>query len=222
MSLPKPELVVLDLDGTLVDSAPDLAFSIDTMLIQLGLPPQGEDRVRTWIGSGAERLVKRALTGDLYAEPEEALFQTAVALFSDIYGQNTFRRSRLYPGVSEGLDYLLATNRKLGCVTNKRERFTQPLLKSLGIFENFAVVVAGDSLVAKKPDPLPLLHVGSTTGVAAERSLMVGDSVNDVTAARAAGFSVVCVRYGYNNGENIADTLPDAIVDSLTELVALI
>ncbi len=86
---------MLDLDGTLVDSAPDLAFSIDTMLIQLGLPPQGEGQVRTWIGSGAERLVKRALTGDLYAEPEEALFQTAVALFSDIYGQNTCRRSRL-------------------------------------------------------------------------------------------------------------------------------
>jgi len=222
VSLRKPELVVLDLDGTLVDSAPDLAYSIDTMLIQLGLSPQGEDRVRTWIGSGAERLVKRALTGDLYGEPEEALFQTAVALFSDIYGQNTCRRSRLYPGVREGLDYLLATNRKLGCVTNKRERFTQPLLKSLGIFENFAVVVAGDSLAAKKPDPLPLLHVASATGVVAERSLMVGDSVNDVTAARAAGFSVVCVRYGYNNGEDIADTRPDAIVDSLAELVALI
>lgn len=222
MSLPKPELVVLDLDGTLVDSAPDLAYSIDTMLIQLGLPPQGEDRVRTWIGSGAERLVKRALTGDLYAEPEEALFQTAVALFSDIYAQNTCRRSRLYPGVREGLDYLLATNRTLGCVTNKRERFTQPLLKSLGIFENFAVVVAGDSLAAKKPDPLPLLHVANATGVVAGRSLMVGDSVNDVTAARAAGFSVVCVRYGYNNGADIADTQPDAIVDSLAELVTLI
>ncbi|MGH8508363.1 MAG: phosphoglycolate phosphatase [Gammaproteobacteria bacterium] len=222
MSLPKPELVVLDLDGTLVDSAPDLAYSIDTMLIQLGLPPQGEARVRTWIGSGAERLVKRALTAGLTAEPEEALFQTAVALFSDIYGQNTCRRSRLYPGVREGLDYLLATNRTLGCVTNKRMRFTQPLLKSLGIFESFAVVVAGDSLAAKKPDPLPLLHVANATGIVLEKCLMIGDSFNDVAAARAAGFSVFCVHYGYNNGKDIADTRPDAIINSLAELVTLI
>jgi phosphoglycolate phosphatase len=218
----RPELVLLDLDGTLVDSAPDLAYSINAMLEQLGLPLREEAEVRQWIGSGAERLVKRALIGALHGEPEPALFHQAFELFSEFYIDNTCHHSQLFPGVREGLDYLRDTGRKIGCVTNKRGRFTDPLLKALGIFEDFHIVVSGDTLLVKKPDPLPLLHAAQTLGVEARYSLMVGDSINDVQAARAAGFGVLCVRYGYNNGENIEDAGPDVVVDSLAELSAFI
>lgn len=222
MRLPSPRLVLLDLDGTLVDSAPDLAFSINTMLEHLGLPSRSEAQIRAWIGSGAECLVSRALTGDLNLAPHSALFRTAFELFSDIYAENTSHRSRLYPGVREGLDYLLSTGRTLGCITNKRTRFTKPLLCAMGIHADFAIVVSGDSLARKKPDPLPLLHAAHRLAVSPEEVLMVGDSVNDVLAARAAGAAVVCVRYGYNNGEDISNARPDAIIASLAELPSLI
>jgi phosphoglycolate phosphatase len=218
----RPELVLFDLDGTLVDSAPDLAYSVNAMLEDLGLLPREEAEVRQWIGSGAERLVKRALTGALHAEPGDALFHQAFELFSEIYIDNTCHQSQLFPGVREGLDYLRDTGRKIGCVTNKRGRFTEPLLKGLGIFEDFDIVVSGDTLRVKKPDPLPLLHAAQTLDIEPCYSLMVGDSINDVQAARAAGFSVLCVRYGYNNGERIEDCHPDAIVDSLAELPVFI
>jgi phosphoglycolate phosphatase len=218
MPLARPELVLIDLDGTLVDSAPDLAYSLNVMLQELALPIRPETTVRDWIGSGAERLVKRALTGTLDGEPEHKLFQCAFALFSDVYTQNTCCRSQLFPGVREGLDYLLGSGRKLGVVTNKRHRFTEPLLRGLGIFDDFAVVISGDTLAVKKPDPLPLLHAAEQLGVDRLRTIMVGDSVNDVDAARAAGMAVVCVRHGYNNGAPIEDCGPDVIIDSLAEL----
>lgn len=222
MSARAPRLVLFDLDGTLVDSAPDLAFCINAMLKRLGRSLRTEAQVREWIGSGAERLVKRALAGDLQSEPEASLYDTAYALFSDLYAENTSRASRLYPGVREGLDYLLASGRRLGCITNKRARYTEPLLTALGILGDFAIVVSGDSLPGKKPDPLPLLHAARCLGVAPEEVLMVGDSVNDVLAARAAGTAVFCVRYGYNNGADIAEARPDALLGSLAELATLI
>lgn len=220
--LKKPELVLFDLDGTLVDSAPDLAYSLNTMLTELGLPNREEEQLREWIGSGAERLVKRALTGCLDGKPDPRLFQQAFEFFSEIYVENTSKRSRLYPGVREGLDYLMETNRRLGCITNKRGRFTEPLLKSLKIYDDFAIVISGDTLPKKKPDPLPLLHAAEVLGVAPEHALMIGDSANDVEAARAAGVACVCVRYGYNNGDNIEDARPDLVLDSLAELPAYI
>ncbi len=218
MPIRRPELVLIDLDGTLVDSAPDLAYSINTMLAALEREPYAETEVRNWIGSGAERLVKRALTGTVAGEPDAALFARAFDLFTGIYLQNTCRHSCLFPGVREGLDYLLATNRRLGVVTNKRHRFTMPLLQALGILKDFSIIISGDTLSVKKPDPLPLLHAAQALGVNPDRAVMVGDSSNDVYAARGAGMAVVCVRNGYNNGEDIADYTPDAIVDTLAEL----
>lgn len=216
------ELVLFDLDGTLVDSIPDLAYSIDVMLEQLGLSPQGETKVRLWVGCGAERLVKSALTGDPDVEPDEALFEQGFDLFSDIYAVHTSDRSRLYPGVREGLDHLLDSGYKLGCITNKRSRFTEPLLRSMALYENFCVVVSGDTLPVKKPDPAPLLYATDRVGVTPEKTLMVGDSINDVQAARAAGMPVIGVRYGYNHGENIEDATPDVVLDSLAELTELL
>ncbi len=214
----KPDLVLFDLDGTLVDSLPDLAFSMDSMLEQLGMLPRGIDMAREWVGNGAEKLVKRALTGEMDGEPEASLFHRAFALFSEIYVANTSNRSRIYPGVRECLDYLKANNCQIACVTNKRARFTEPLLRALGLYSEFSIIISGDTLPRKKPDPMPLLHAAQTLNVAPQNTLMVGDSSNDVQAARAAGLPVLAVRYGYNHGKDIEDSKPDMVVDSLAEM----
>lgn len=221
MNTDKPELVLFDLDGTLVDSVPDIAWCIDRMLAELHRPPAGETRVRRWIGSGAGRLVKRALTGEMDAEPGDmTLLRDAHARFLALYTDNTDERSRLYPGVREGLDYVKGLGCPIGCVTNKPERFTEPLLRSLGLYDDFGIIVSGDTLAKKKPDPLPLLHCAGQFGADPRQSVMVGDSVNDIQAARAAGFRVLCVSYGYNHGNDIGADGPDAVMASLAELPA--
>jgi phosphoglycolate phosphatase len=220
--LNKPEMVLIDVDGTLVDSVPDLHFCVDEMMKALDMPLRGEARVRTWVGNGVERLVRRALSDSLDGEPDDALFERAYPIFMDLYAENTSKRSTLYPGVREGLDYLQQQGYKLGCVTNKAEQFTLPLLKDLGVHDRFAIIVSGDTLPEKKPHPLPLLHAAEFFGVAPEKALMIGDSVSDVKAARAAGFQIVCMSYGYNHGNDIRDAKPDAVIDSMAELKALL
>ncbi len=218
----RPEMVLIDLDGTLVDSVPDLTFCVDEMMQELGLPVRGEARVRTWVGNGVERLVRRALTDSLDGEPEEELFQRAYPIFLRLYAENTSGRSRLYPGVREGLDYLRSAGFKLGCVTNKAEQFTLPLLDDMGIRDYFGIVVSGDTLAEKKPHPMPLLHAAKFFGVEPANALMLGDSMSDVKAARAAGFNVVCMSYGYNHGIDIREANPDAVLDSMAELGTLL
>jgi phosphoglycolate phosphatase len=218
----EPEMVLIDLDGTLVDSVPDLAYSVNRMRETLGLKPWGETRVREWVGNGIERLVRRALVGQLDGEPEEPLFQKAYSIFLDLYAQNTSKRSQLYPGAREGLNWLKQHSYKLGCVTNKAAQFTEPLLKQLNVFDDFAIVISGDTLPRQKPDPMPLLHAAELFGVEASRALMVGDSVSDVRAARAAGFSIICTSYGYNHGRDIREAKPDAVIDALNELPDLL
>lgn len=222
MSLRKPEMVLIDVDGTLVDSVPDLAFCVDEMMKQLGMPVHGEARVREWVGNGVERLTRRALIGQLDGEPDEELFHKAYPIFLELYSENTSKRSRLYPGVKEGLAYLKSQGYKLGCVTNKAACFTEPLLQDLGVYESFSIVISGDTLPKKKPDPMPLLHAAGFFGVKPENALMIGDSVSDVTAARAAGFQIVCMSYGYNHGMDIRDANPDAVIDSMAELPTLL
>ena len=220
--LSKPQMILIDVDGTLVDSVPDLAYCVDEMMRQLGRPPHGETRVRDWVGNGVERLVRRALVGQLDGEPSEADFAAAYPIFLELYADNTSKRSHLYPGVREGLAYMEAAGYRLGCVTNKAAQFTVPLLKDLGVYEHFGIVVAGDTLPVKKPDPQPLLHAAAHFGVAPQHALMIGDSKSDVTAARAAGFQIVCMSYGYNHGEDIRNYAPDAVIDSMTELPGLL
>ena len=215
-------MILVDVDGTMVDSVPDLAFCVDDMMKQLGMPTHGENRVREWVGNGVERLVKRALIGKLDGEPDEVLYERAYPIFLDLYKENTSSRSCLYPGVREGLDYLNAKGYKLGCVTNKAAQFTEPLLQDLGVFDVFEIVISGDSLPKRKPDPMPLLHAAEFFKCRPEQALMLGDSVSDVKAARAAGFQIVCMSYGYNHGMDIRDAKPDAVLDSMVELPGLL
>lgn len=215
-------MILIDVDGTLVDSVPDLAWCVDQMMQQLNLEPHGEEKVREWVGNGVERLVRRGLIGQLEGEPDEKLFEQAYPIFLDLYKDNTSKRSQLYDGVIEGLEYLKNNAYQLGCVTNKAEAFTLPLLKDLNIFNYFESVISGDSLARKKPDPLPLLHSAKILGVNPEDSMMLGDSMSDVKAARAAGFSITCMSYGYNHGIDIRLSEPDAVIDSMKELPDLL
>ena len=215
-------MILIDVDGTLVDSVPDLAFCVDSMMTQLGREPWGEERVRDWVGNGVERLVRRALTGQLKGEPDEADFERAYPIFMSLYSENTSKRSVLYPGVREGIDMLKAAGYKLGCVTNKAAQFTEPLLKDLGVYEDFSIVVSGDTLTKKKPDPDQLLHAAEFFGCDPANALMIGDSVSDVAAARAAGFQIVCMSYGYNHGVDIHEAGPDAVIESLDQIYPLL
>jgi len=218
----KPVMILIDVDGTLVDSVPDLAWCVDRMMEQLGREPRGERQVRDWVGNGVERLVRRALVGALEGEPDDADFERAYPVFMELYAENTSKRSFLYPGVREGLDQLKAAGYQMGCVTNKAAQFTEPLLKDLGVFEDFSIVISGDTLAKKKPDPAPLLHAVEYFGCDPAQSMMIGDSVSDVAAARAAGFQIICMSYGYNHGMDIREANPDAVVDSMLEIFPLL
>jgi phosphoglycolate phosphatase len=215
-------MVVCDLDGTLVDSVPDLTYCVDEMLGRLGLAPVGEAKVRQWVGNGVERLVGRALVGGMEGEPAADLLARALPVFLDLYAANISRRSRLFPGVPEGLAGLARLRIPLVCLTNKIARYTVPLMEELGISAFFSLVLSGDSLPEKKPSPLPLLYAAEHFGVPPESGLMVGDSITDVQAARAAGLPVVCLSYGYNHGLDIRTSHPDAVIDSLARLPALL
>lgn len=215
-------MILIDVDGTLVDSVPDLAWCVDRMMEQLELSAHGEDKVREWVGNGVERLVRRALVGQLDGEPDDSLFKAAYPIFLELYAENTSKRSSLYPGVKDGLAYLKQAGYKLGCVTNKAAQFTEPLLRDLGIYDDFAIVVSGDTLEKKKPDPMPLLHAAKFFGVAPEKALMLGDSMSDVKAARAAGFQIICMTYGYNHGIDIREANPDVVIDNMTELSGIL
>ena len=214
--------VMFDLDGTLVDSAPDIAISLNKVLQQLSLPTRDLAQVREWIGNGASRLIKRALTGKVDEEPSEAAFKKAHALFFDIYEKNINVESALYPGAMEGLNLLKESGFLLACVTNKPRRFTPPLLEALNIDQHFDYVMCGDDLSVKKPDPQVLYSVLNQFELKPMQAVMVGDSASDINAARAANITSFCVRYGYNQlssqGKSVDALGADYIIDSVAEI----
>lgn len=214
----KPGFVLIDLDGTLIDSVPDLAYCVDEMMKQLDMPVRGETAVRDWVGNGVQRLTERALINSVEGMPEQDLMDKAYPIFLDLYAENNSQRSKVYDGVVEGLEWMQAQGYRLACVTNKAEAFTIPLLKAKGLHDYFEVIVSGDTCERKKPDPMPLLHAADLLGVSPENALMIGDSQSDVKAARAAGFHIFCMTYGYNHGEDIRNYEPDVVMDSFVEL----
>jgi phosphoglycolate phosphatase len=210
--------VLFDLDGTLIDTGPDLAAAVNRMLLELGRAPVPVATVLPWVGNGMARLVKRALTGEMQSEPDLVLFERGVASFKKHYATNLAVDSRPYPGTLEALAQLTARGFRLGCVTNKPAMFTVPLLAQLGMSRYFGSVVSGDTLATRKPDPEPLLHACRELGIPPGQAIMVGDSVNDIVAARAAGMPAVAVSYGYNHGQDARELHADRVVDSLAEL----
>jgi phosphoglycolate phosphatase len=213
-----PELIMIDVDGTLVDSVPDLSWCLDETLKQVGLAPRGEAAAREWVGNGVIRIVERGIANDLNAAHDPEIFEKAMPIFRALYAENTSTRSTLYPGVREGMDYLKTLGIKIGCITNKDAEFTHPILKDLGLWDDFEIVISGDTLEKKKPDPMPLLHGAKELGADPKKSLMLGDSTSDVKAARAAGFDIICMSYGYNHGVDIREANPDLVIDSMVEL----
>lgn len=214
--------VMIDLDGTLADTIPDLAEAANMMLRELDRPGLEQELLRTFVGKGIPKLVERALAGNLEGKVPAALLARALPIYERCYAEVNGKHTVIFPGVSEGLRTLRAMQLPLACVTNKAERFTLALLEHLQLARCFEQVIAGDTLPQKKPDPQPLLHACRGFGIAPGDMLMIGDSVNDVEAARAAGCPVFCVSYGYNEGRDVRELDVDAIVTSLIEATQLI
>lgn len=215
-----PRLAMFDLDGTLMDSVPDLAAAVDKMLMLLGRQPAGFDRVRDWVGNGSRVLVRRALAGQLQHEGvADELVDEALALFMQAYSGG-HELTTVYPGVRECLDWLRERDVKLAIITNKPAQFIEPLLEEKGLAGYFQWLIGGDTLPQQKPDPAALVWVMREAGVPANASLFVGDSRNDVRAAKAASVPCVALTYGYNHGEPIAREQPALVLDDLRELVA--
>lgn len=212
--------VLIDLDGTLVDSAPELATAVDRVLTDAGHEPAGTERVRDWVGDGIDRLLERALTEATSQVPDAADLRQIRARFDTAYAEILGTMAPLYPGVVDGLDAMRATGLGTACITNKASVFAIGLLGAVGIADRFDVIVAGDRGRASKPAAAPLEAAARKLGVAIEDCVMVGDSAIDVAAARAAGCPAWCVRSGYNRGAPLEDSDPDRIFDRFDELAA--
>lgn len=213
---------MIDLDGTLLDTIPDLAVAANMMLTEMGMPVLPEATIRNFVGKGINNLIDRTLTNSMDGTADPELFKKALPVYDRCYKAVNGKHTTMYDGVQEGLDELRAQGYPLACVTNKSERFTLPLLDYISIAHYFKVVVAGDTLPQKKPDPEPLLHACKILGVEPHEMLMIGDSLNDAQAARAAGCPVFCVTYGYNEGHDVRTLDVDAIVTSLPSAISLI
>lgn len=228
--------VAFDLDGTLVDSAPGLAAAVDNALYALELPAAGEERVITWIGNGADVMMERALN---WARQERATLRSAQGkpaidehdipqneqlavvrrLFDRYYAEAAEEGSFLFPHVEQTLSALKRSGLPLALVTNKPTPFIAPILEKLGISAYFSVVLGGDDVQNKKPHPEPLLTTAKKLALAPSELLFVGDSRNDIQAAKAAGCPSIGLTYGYNYGESIVLSEPDVVLANFNELL---
>ena len=208
---------LLDLDGTLMDTIPDLAAAANAMRVELGMPPLREDVIATFVGKGIENLVRRTLAGAMDADENPVNFDEALAAFRRNYHVMNGEKSVVFDGVLDGLMALRTLGLKLAVVTNKPEEFTLPLLRNTGVAGLFDAVVSGDTCARKKPDPLPMHHACELLGVDASEAVAIGESVNDALAARAAGCAVLAVPYGYNDGRDVRTLDVDAIVPTLVD-----
>jgi phosphoglycolate phosphatase len=213
--------IVIDLDGTMLHTSLELCEAANRMLRDMDYAPVSQELLASYIGNGISWLVKRALTGDMHATPDAALYDHALPIFEKHYTE-LLLQSRPFDGVIAGLDAMRAAGFPLGCITNKVERYTLPLLEGSGLAKYFGIVLAGDTLPEKKPHPLPLLHAAKHFDIPVGKLLLIGDSLSDTVAARAAGCPVFCVPYGYNHGEPVETLEQDAVIKDLSGALALI
>nr|WP_221893250.1 phosphoglycolate phosphatase [Pusillimonas minor] len=214
--------VLLDLDGTLVNSIPDLADATNAMRTEMGLPPLPLDVIATYVGKGAENLVRRALSSGFEAPLTEETVAQGLALFKQHYHVVNGTKSAVYEGVVDGLTQLRDAGVAMAVVTNKPAEFTHPLLQACGLSGFFEHVVCGDTCTEKKPHPMPLLHACKLLDVDPGQAILIGDSANDALAAQAAGMSVFAVPYGYNEGQDVQNLKVDGIVASIDVAAARI
>lgn len=213
--------VLIDLDGTLLDTVPDLAAAVNAMRADFGRPALPVGQVASYVGKGADILVHRALTESLDGRADEADFQRGKASFYAHYRRENGLRAVVFDGVRDALALMRGRGLALACVTNKPREFTHELLQRVGL-DSFDVVVSGDDTVEKKPHPAPMLHACRLLHVDPREAAMVGDSENDVLSARAAGCRVVVVETGYNEGRPVSELDADAIVPGLLDAARLI
>ncbi len=224
MNIKQKQVLLFDLDGTLVDSAPDLALAVNRTLKYLNKAEFDEETIRHWVGNGAKTLIERALSGSATIDKalDTKIVQGALATFLTHYQQCLCVNSVLYKGVKEGLITLKNEGFRLAIITNKPEDFIQPILSGLGISDMFEILIGGDTLPEKKPDPAPLFLALKQLDVLAVQCLMIGDSKNDILAAKAANIDSVGLTYGYNYGEDIAQYNPQWCFDTFSEFISAI
>lgn len=214
--------LLFDLDGTLVDSVPDITAAINHTLSTVGLPLQPQQKIRQWVGNGAPRLLKRAMAGSVDGEPDSQLFAEALPLFYDYYAAHNNDHTVVYDGVTDTLKVFKQRGFTMACVTNKPARHTAPLLRATGLAGFFHSVVAGDTLQVQKPDPAPMRLAASELNLDTGQCLMVGDSLSDIRAAKAANMAMLCMTYGYNQGADLTGSGADYLVNRFCDLTGLI
>ncbi|MEO1889317.1 MAG: phosphoglycolate phosphatase [Cycloclasticus sp.] len=216
------KLMAFDLDGTLLDSVPDIAQAVAHTMAELKLPAREQEQVRGWIGSGAQLLIKRALSGDIKGDVPDDVFEKAYPVFLKYYAEFLNKDSVIYEGVISTLAAFKASGIKLACITNKPSQFTVPLLDDIGLSQYFDKVACGDTYAQRKPHPMPLLEVAEFFSVSPEQSIMVGDSVNDIKAAQAAGFYSICVDYGYHGDYDVHQLGADVVISHFSQINQLL
>lgn len=212
---------MIDLDGTLMHTAPEIARAVNRMLSALAKPAIDEKQIEAFIGEGAQILMKRCLIGQLDGEPDMAEFAKAEQLFFEYYAK-IVTESKPYPQVVESLQALQSAGYRLACVTNKPDRFTVPLLAASDLLQYFELVVSGDTLAKKKPEPDQIFYICEKLGVSLDEVVLIGDSKTDIAAARNAGCYIFTVPYGYNQGREIAANSVDAKINNITEILDLL
>jgi phosphoglycolate phosphatase len=214
---PRLRAAIIDLDGTMVDTADDFTAGLNGMLAQLDAAQTSREEVIGYIGKGSENLIRNVLAQRFETDHAQDRFDEALAIYQVEYAKINGAHTRLYPEVEAGLQAMRANGLKLACVTNKPHRFAVELLEQYGLGQYFSVVLGGDSLPQKKPDPLPMLTAAEQLGVEPEATVAIGDSENDALAGRAAGMATLTLPYGYNHGRAIQEIKSDGIVASLLE-----
>ncbi|ENF8749710.1 phosphoglycolate phosphatase [Vibrio fluvialis] len=218
------KLIAFDLDGTLLDSVPDLAVAADQAVRAMGFPGVTELQVRDYVGNGADVLIARSLSQSLTIDPSlsDEVRSKARVLFDDFYEQTGHKLSHLYANVKETLAQLHRAGFTLALVTNKPSKFVPHVLTQHGIDGYFSDVIGGDTFPNKKPDPMALNWLLDKHQLSASEMLMVGDSKNDILAAKNAGCASFGLTYGYNHGEPIAASEPDVVADNIAQLLDVV